>query len=111
VGKVAERRKVRRAAFFAQLADRNPERFREELTKRTASWVLEIWKRAGVRDLPSVFSVVDEAKRALAGCNHGPMTHVTEQSIRVLTVEASKAIATAGDRRLYQVTLPLQRRP
>ena len=113
MGKAADRRKAARARYLAKLADSAPEKFQEEWEKRVDSWAGEAWKRAGKGQLggPSVFEVLHEAQQALAGCQHAGVTPDAARSLSTLAHECTKALAVNVDRRLYQVTQQLKKKP
>jgi hypothetical protein len=111
MGKAADRRKAARARYLAKLADSAPEKFQEEWRKRMDSWAGEAWKRAGQLGGPSVFEVLNEAQQALAGCQHAGVTPDAVQSLSTLAHECTRALAVNVDRRLYQVTQQLKKKP
>lgn len=111
MGKAAEKRKAARARYLSKLLASNPKRFEEELNKRFTSWAGEAWKRAGTLNGPSSFSVLDEARQALVGCQSSGVTRTAEESLAALAHECARALSAHTDGRLYQVTQSLKKKP
>ncbi len=87
MGKAKDRRKKRRLAYLSALRGVDPERFKEELDKRLASWTNEIWKRAeqGVIKEVSAFALPEEAK--------GLVTETGQSVSEILEQECCRALA------------------
>lgn len=101
MSKSAEKRRKHRLEYLAKLASTNPERFREEWSRRVDSWLQEIWRRAGRlgNSVPSVFELVDEARRILAECGIKENSLESYCSVDALANECCKALTLhIGDR-------------
>lgn len=66
--KASERRNKSRLKYLSGLAAANPEKFDAKWNIRIESWLSEVTRHAGSlrADVPSVFAVVDEARKFLA---------------------------------------------
>ncbi len=89
MGKAKDRRKKRRLAYLSALRAADPERFKEELDKRLASWTSEIWELAeqGVIGARCTFSIPEEAKGLVTETGQ-PVSEILEQECcRALSVK------------------------
>lgn len=103
----SERRLAKRSSALAQLAGSNPEHLKRVLETLLRGWVNEARYRASAfrhetgDDAPlKAFAVIEHAQRALLAL--GPQAVSLGQGVlATLRHECAKAVAEAGDRRLY----------
>lgn len=105
MGKAAERRKIKRKRFLTELAQGNPERFKNEWSKRIESWVDEIWITAkdGKIDVPPVFGIVDRAKEMLSACGDRAAKLQLQETVDLLNNECCQALAPIIGRNIYRI--------
>lgn len=116
MGKASNKRRKRRAEFFAQLAITNPAKFRKEWTKRLASWSDEAFNRAthlidsDGKLMPAAFRLVDCALAELMACGSEAVALEARATQETMTDACCRAISQARDTRLYHlhVTYPKQ---
>lgn len=109
MGKASERRRRNRAHYLQRLAAANPADFRREWTKRVSSWANEAHQTAGRlkdrdgRYLKSAAHVVERAMEELERVGDVAVALEGSRTREVLTHEASRAVASAVDGRLYRL--------
>jgi len=116
MGKASRRRKERRKAYLADLAERDPERFAAEWTKRLRSWSKEVnirldqdaplpWMATDgqVRD-PRAFALVEEALALLAECGQAALDREGEATREILADWCSRAVSRSVDPRMYRLS-------